>query len=246
MAKDTDLNTPELKTGGTIQLTMSHRGSCLHFGPAKSSHRMTEGTSQMDRADRAKRLIQWIQQQEEDARALHREDMETQPFSLLLEEMERTFGESRLVLVSLGYLHGWTSSSPPPPSPVSTPAFVDPADIFCWPSPAHHATDAIVTCLPSAATKSSSSKAAAAELSSSVPATAEPFTPVAHRSLRLQQPPSCHVHRSLRLQQPPSCHVHRSLRLQQPPSCHVHRSLRATYVNSVGASEFPRPGEQGI
>ncbi|MEQ2230755.1 hypothetical protein ILYODFUR_032654 [Ilyodon furcidens] len=55
-----------------------------------------------------------MQQQDVEARVMHGEDIEILPSPLLLEEMEKTFLGSRLVLVPLAYGLGQHGSSPPP------------------------------------------------------------------------------------------------------------------------------------
>ncbi|KAK5617376.1 hypothetical protein CRENBAI_006914 [Crenichthys baileyi] len=93
----------------------------LHSGPATKPTTLTVGTNHnQNQADMAANLLGWIQQQEEDARALYGEDIETLPSPLLLEETEEVFGGSRLVLAPPGYKPGRNRSTHPMPCPVAS------------------------------------------------------------------------------------------------------------------------------
>ncbi|MEQ2173008.1 hypothetical protein GOODEAATRI_027236, partial [Goodea atripinnis] len=59
--------------------------------------------SVIPRTKQTVRELLWMQQQDVEARAMHGEDIEILPSPLLLEEMEKTFLGTRLVLVSLAY-----------------------------------------------------------------------------------------------------------------------------------------------
>ncbi|MEQ2316232.1 hypothetical protein AMECASPLE_030533, partial [Ameca splendens] len=115
----------------------------------------------MDQADCcASMLLQRIQQQEKDARALYGEDIETLPSPLLLEEMQEVFGGSRLVLAPPGYELDRNHSTRPMPSSVA--------------SSSHRKHRRHL---------SSTSAAATAQLSTSAAASAEPSTSAAASEL---------------------------------------------------------------
>ncbi|KAK5607898.1 hypothetical protein CRENBAI_009020 [Crenichthys baileyi] len=75
---------------------------------------MTEGSSQhQDQADLALELLRRIQQHEEEARAMFREDIEILSSPLLVEEIEETLRGSKLLLAPPGYRPGQNCSSLP-------------------------------------------------------------------------------------------------------------------------------------
>ncbi|MED6255930.1 hypothetical protein ATANTOWER_017057 [Ataeniobius toweri] len=79
---------------------------------------LTEGPSQQ--TDRAENLKQWIHQQGEEIKTRYGEDVEIEPFPILLAEMEEVFGSSGLVLASPGYKPSQRSPSFVSSAPVSS------------------------------------------------------------------------------------------------------------------------------
>ncbi|MEQ2227492.1 hypothetical protein ILYODFUR_038191 [Ilyodon furcidens] len=74
---------------------------------------MTEGTSQQDQADRVQELQKWVQQQEEEMRTMHGEEVEILFSPLLLQEMEGA-GLSLPTPVSPVFIPGRIRSCLPP------------------------------------------------------------------------------------------------------------------------------------
>ncbi|MEQ2312772.1 hypothetical protein AMECASPLE_034672 [Ameca splendens] len=125
----------------------------LHSGSIQP-HITTEGPSQ--ETDRAEKLLQWIQQQDDELKARYGEDIEIEPSPILLAKMAEVFGGSGLVLASPGYKLNQRSST-----------FVSSASV---PSSSRRRLCRRLSSKPAAATAESPTPAAAA---------AEPSTPAA-------------------------------------------------------------------
>ncbi|MEQ2285073.1 hypothetical protein AMECASPLE_028114 [Ameca splendens] len=141
---------------------MRFPNSCLRFGPP-TNHTVTEGTNQMDQADRAKELKSWIKQQDETLCALYGEEVEICSSPLLLEEMEECVRET-----------DWAAMTSEPGQNCSSPAH---ASSKLWRSRCKHSTPAAAApaelVMSIAASPQLKLTAASAEPSSPPPAAAE-------------------------------------------------------------------------
>ncbi|KAK5605913.1 hypothetical protein CRENBAI_003855 [Crenichthys baileyi] len=167
---------------------MNFQSSCLHFGPTRN-HIVTEGTSQKGQADRAQELLKRLQQEEEELRKMHGEEMEILPSALLLQEMEEA-GLSLPTPVSPVFIPGRKRSGlPPAVSATSTSSHrrrhrrglsFSPTATTVPPESSTAAATPVGPNLPTAALPEPSTSAVASpEPSTSATAPAEPSTPAA-------------------------------------------------------------------